>query len=53
MSIFSDHECGALSDDEFAMACARMNAEERYFKEHMYDDLDLDQNEEEEDLNER
>lgn len=29
MSIFSDYECGAMSDSEFKQACARMNREER------------------------
>ena len=29
MSIFSDHNCGALSDAEFASECARMNKLER------------------------
>lgn len=34
MSIFSDYECGAMSDAEFHNACVRMNAEERYDMEH-------------------
>lgn len=42
MSIFSDYKCGAMDYDEFKQACARMNAEERYDKEHMYDDDDDD-----------
>lgn len=29
MSIFSDHNCGALSDAEFANECASMNRLER------------------------
>ena len=46
MSIFSDHDCGAMDDFEFREECKRMDREERYFD-------DLDQSEEEEDLNER
>lgn len=34
MSIFSDHDCGAMSDDEFRSACARMNAQDRAEQEH-------------------
>ena len=37
MSIFSDYKCGAMDYDEFKQACARMNAEDRYDREHMYD----------------
>lgn len=48
MSIFSDHECGALSDAEFRDECIRMNREERFFEDHMYDDLDQIEDEEEE-----
>ena len=33
MSIFSDHKCGAISDDEFRSACARMNAQDREERE--------------------
>lgn len=29
MSIFSDYECGAMSDVEFHNECVRMNAENR------------------------
>lgn len=29
MSIFSDYECGAMSESEFKQECARMNREER------------------------
>ena len=32
MSIFSDHNCGALSDNEFRFECNRMNAEDRYYE---------------------
>ncbi len=37
MSIFSDYKCGAMDYDEFKQACARMNAEERYDTEHLFD----------------
>lgn len=29
MSIFSDHNCGAMSDSEFKETCNRMNREDR------------------------
>lgn len=51
MSIFSDYACGALSDEEFAYECAKMNAEERYYEKHMYDEYD-DSEEEKEDEDE-
>lgn len=35
MSIFSDHECGALDDYEFEQECRRMNREDRYEREHL------------------
>ena len=38
MSIFSDHECGALSDFEFDQECRRMNRQDRYEREHLYDE---------------
>ena len=37
MSIFSDYKCGAMDYDEFKQACARMNAEDRYEREHLFD----------------
>ena len=48
MSIFSDHNCGALSDDEFREECKRMDRRERYEREHMYDEYDDDELDEEE-----
>ena len=48
MSIFSDHNCGALSDDEFREECKRMDRRERYEREHMYDEIDDDELDEEE-----
>lgn len=33
ISIFSDHACGAISDDEFRDYCAIENRKERYFDE--------------------
>ena len=46
MSIFSDYKCGAMSDFEFDQACVRMNNEDRYEREHLYD---LDDESEDED----
>lgn len=46
MSIFSDHKVGALTDWEFEQEGRRMNREDRYDREHMYDDLVLDLDEE-------
>ena len=39
MSIFSDYKVGALSDFEFEQECARMNRQDRWERDHMYDDL--------------
>ena len=39
MSIFSDYSVGALSDDEFRSECARMNREDRWEREHEFDDM--------------
>ena len=46
MSIFSDHKVGALTDWEFEQEGRRMNREDRWEQEHMYDDLVLDLDEE-------
>lgn len=46
MSIFSDHECGALDDYEFAQECRRMNAQDRYERERL-DEIDEEEAEEE------
>lgn len=37
MSIFSDYECGAMSDVEFHNECVRMNAEDRDDQDQFYD----------------
>ena len=51
MSIFSDCECGALSYDEFREECKRMDCQDRYEREHMYDEYDDDElDEEDEDV---
>ena len=42
MSIFSDYKVGALSEWEFEQEAARMNREDRYEREHLYDDLEID-----------
>jgi hypothetical protein len=46
MSIFSDYKCGALTDEEFRSACARMDREETWYAEHQYEE---DECEEEDD----
>jgi len=33
MSIFSDHDCGALSDEDFERECIRMNNRDRIERE--------------------
>ena len=38
MSIFSDYKVGALSDWEFEQEGRRMNREDRWEREHEYDD---------------
>ena len=38
MSIFSDYKCGAMSDREFHNACVHMNAEDRWEREHEFDE---------------
>ena len=43
MSIFSDYECGAIDDDEYRNACIKMNAEDRYERDHMFDDPETDE----------
>lgn len=40
MSIFSDYAVGALSDVEFHNACVEMNAQDRYEREHEYDEYE-------------
>ena len=42
MSIFSDYKVGALSDFEFEQECNRMNRQDRWEREHMYDDYHTD-----------
>ena len=54
MSIFSDYNCGALSDDEYRFECNRINAADRYYEmldaadEYYTDDPDDEYWEEEE-----
>ena len=38
MSIFSDHNWGAMSDYEYREECKRMNREDRYELEHEFDE---------------
>lgn len=40
MSYISDYKVGALSDWEFEQECRRMNREDRYEREHEFDDYD-------------
>lgn len=47
MSIFSDYKVGALSEWEFEQEGRRMNREDRWEREHMYDDLVIDTEDEE------
>ena len=42
MSVFSDHECGALSDWEFEQECRRMNRIGSWEREREFDDLEID-----------
>ena len=49
MSIWSDYKCGALTDEEFRDECIKMNLQDRYEREHMYDKwFDEDEEEDEE-----
>ena len=43
MSIFSDYKVGALTDEEFHNECVKMNMQDRYEQEHMYDDDEDDE----------
>ena len=38
MSIFSDHELGYMDDYEYREECKRMNRQDRYEREHEFDD---------------
>ena len=48
MSVFSDYEIGALSEVEFHNACVEMNAQDRWEREHEFDDPDEEESEDEE-----
>ena len=39
MSIFSDHDCGALSDEDFERECTRMNNRDRVEREKELDKI--------------
>ena len=52
MSVFSDYAVGALSEVEFHNACVEMNARDRWEREHEFDDLQIDLEDEEEDEDE-
>ena len=36
MSMYSDYECGAMSDQEFRQACARENRKEREYEQDIF-----------------
>ena len=38
MSIYSDHKCGAITDQEFRNACARENRKERTIMDELEDE---------------
>lgn len=42
MSIFSDYKVGAISDWEFEQEGRRMNREDRWERERMYDEYEND-----------
>ena len=48
MSIFSDYECGAMSYEEFRGECKRMDRQERYEREHQFDNNEESEDEEDE-----
>lgn len=47
MSIWSDHDCGALSDEDFERECIRMNNQDRWEWEHFlrdeYDNIESEE----------
>lgn len=45
MSIFSDYACGAMSDEDYRMSCVRMNNQDRYEREHEFDEDEEDEEE--------
>jgi hypothetical protein len=46
MSIWSDHDCGALSDEDFERECIRMNNRDRIEREEELKRLYHDENSE-------
>lgn len=40
MSIYSDYKCGAMDDVEFHNACVEENDQDRWEREHEYDEDD-------------
>lgn len=44
MSAISDWKCGAMSDFEFNEWKKSVNAEEKYYEEHKYDEYDKEDN---------
>jgi len=48
MSIWSDHDCGALSDEDFERECIRMNNRDKIEKEAEWERLYHDDDEDSE-----
>ena len=45
MSIYSDYKCGAITWEEFRRECARENREDRYYRDHQFDDVQDEEDE--------
>ena len=43
MCIFSDYQHGYMDDFEFEQECARMNRDDRYEREHLYEEDDYEE----------
>lgn len=47
MSIFSDYEAGAIMYDEFKAFCRQMDRQDRYERDHEFDEPDEEEVDEE------
>ena len=45
MSIFSDYAVGAMTDEEYRDECIRMNLQDRYEREHEFDECEYEEDE--------
>lgn len=45
MSIFSDHENGYMDDYEYEQECRRMNRQDRYERDHEFDEEEVEDKE--------